>query len=168
MNWCRASIEMIEVASGLWVGSQADFEALPEDHSLAIVHACKEPHHRAALGYQGRAAPKDHDEYLFAYRPGCLILNLVDVEDPAYVRAELIDAALAFIAERRREGQGVLVHCNQGHSRAPTIGMLAMAADLPEEFTEAEEGFRGIYPDYAPANGMREFALNNWDSYRKR
>ena len=52
MNWCRASIEMIEVASGLWVGSQADFEALPEDHSLAIVHACKEPHHRAALGYR--------------------------------------------------------------------------------------------------------------------
>ena len=168
MNWCRASIEMIEVASGLWVGSQADFEALPEDHSLAIVHACKEPHHRAALGYTGRAAPKDHDEYLFAYRDGCIILNPVDAADPAYVRPEITAAALGFIAAKRGEGQKVLVHCNQGHSRAPTIGMLAMAAGLPEAFEEAEEAFRGIYPDYAPAAGMREFAVLNWGRYRNR
>lgn len=159
---------MKEVAAGLWVGSQQDFESLPPDHGLAIVHACKEPHHRAALGYTGRAAPKDHDEYLFAYRDGCIILNLVDVADPAYVRAELVDAALAFIAAKRGEGQGVLVHCNQGRSRSPTIAMLAMARDLPADFEEAEDLFRKLYPDYQPANGMREFALSNWGHYRIR
>jgi Dual specificity phosphatase, catalytic domain len=157
---------MIEVAPGLHVGSQLDFENLPDGHGMAIVHGCKEPHHRKALGYTGRAAPKDDPEYLFARRDDRLILNLVDVADPAYVARELIDTAVEFITEMRAGGREVLVHCNQGRSRSPTIAMLVMAKSLPADFKDAEEAFREIYPDYDPANGMREFARTNWDDYR--
>lgn len=154
------------VAPGLFVGSQTDWEGLPEDHGMAVVHAAKEPFHRQALGYAGRGAPKDDPEYLFARRGDRLIMNLVDVADPAYVSRELIDAAVEFIAEQRADGRQVLCHCNQGRSRSPTIAMLVMAKSLPAKFEDAEEAFREIYPAYEPANGMREFARMNWDDYR--
>jgi hypothetical protein len=55
--------------------------------------------HRQALGYGGRGAPQSHPEYLFARRENRLLLNLVDVADPSFIRRELIDAALSFIHE---------------------------------------------------------------------
>lgn len=157
---------MIEVAPGIHVGSQADLEALPDDHGMAVVHACKEPFHRQALGYTGRAAPKDDPEYLFARRDDRLILNLVDVADPAYVRLEIMDAVVEFVGEMRAEGRPIVIHCNQGRSRSPTIAMLLMAKSLPAKFEDAEEAFKQIYPDYDPASGMRGFARVNWDDYR--
>ena len=69
-----------------------------------------------ALGYSGRAASKDHPEYLIAHRPDRLILNLVDVDNVNYIGAELVDAALAAIHERVGFDK-VLVHCNQGASK---------------------------------------------------
>jgi predicted protein tyrosine phosphatase len=162
---------MKEVHPGLWVGSQADYEEIFDHHKdaeWAIVHACKEPHHREALGYAGRAAPKDHPDYLFVSKPGKLILNLIDAADPKYVPREIIRRAIDFIDENLAKGQKVLVHCNQGGSRAPTIAMLWMVFDrrLPVEFEEAEKKFLELYPGYEPAAGMRGFARENWDHYR--
>ena len=158
---------MIEVAPRLFVGSQTDYETqAKDDNSWTVVQACKEPYHRAALGYTGRAARNDHPEYLFCKRDNRLILNLVDVDDPQYVRPEIIDAALACIhlnlSSLAPSRQRVLVHCNQGRSRSPTIAMLHLAKALPVDFERAEEAFAAIYPDYAPANGMREFARGRW------
>lgn len=156
---------MREVAPGLFVGSQYDYEAIKDEDGWAVVHACKEPFHRAALGYTGRGAPKDHDEYLFARRGDRLMLNLVDVDDPQYVRPEIIDAALDFIADCLADGKKVLVHCNQGASRGPSIGFayLAKRGDFTgETHGAAEEAFKTMYPDYAPAKGMREFLRDNW------
>lgn len=163
---------MIEVAPDLYVGSGEDFKHLSASIGMrlekdwSVVHACKEPFHRDMLGYKGRAAPKDHPEYLFGYRGNRLILNLVDVEDKAYVDPTLIHAAIDFIASSLHSRRKVLVHCNQGRSRSPTIAMLYMAPALDPPFERAEDVFRGIYPDYAPAKGMREFAAEHWASYR--
>lgn len=59
----------------------------------------------------------------------------------------------------------MLCHCNLGHSRSPTIGMLylKMRGLLPAKFEDAEDAFRAIYAQYSPANGMREFARSQWD-----
>lgn len=86
---------MIEVYPNLFVGSAADYER--EVHGQAgwcVVHACKEPYHRQALGYSGGAAPRSHPEYLVARRGDRLVLNFVDAPDPRYVPRELVDAAL--------------------------------------------------------------------------
>jgi len=166
---------MIEIAPDLYVGNQANYEALGLTHveckldrEWAVVHACKEPHHREMLRYTGKAAPKDHPEYLFGYRGNRLILNLVDVDDPKFVAPELVDAAMSFIRENLRAGRKVLIHCNQGRSRSPVLAMLFLAPLMGGDgsFEDGEDRFRILYPHYDPARGMREYAKANWARYR--
>lgn len=102
---------MIEVHKNLFVGGEGDEQQVRSLAGWFVIHACKEPYHRQALGYSGRAANKDHPEYLIAHRPGRLILNLVDVADVNFIGAALVDAALAAIHENL-PSQKVLVHCN--------------------------------------------------------
>ena len=161
---------MIEVYTNLFVGTQEDYEMNVKFQSgWYIVHACKEPYHRQLLGYTGRGAPKGHSEYLLARRDKRLYLNLVDVEDPAYVAKEIIDAAMEFINEGLKSDDKVLVHCNQGESRGPSIGLLYLAAytdKLPKTTLEnAEVEFMKIYPNYMPKRGIREFLRMNWGNY---
>ena len=57
---------MKEVYKNLFVGSQFDYECNPKMFDdWFVVHACKEPYHRKALGYTGRSAPKDDPRYLY-------------------------------------------------------------------------------------------------------
>lgn len=160
---------MIEIYPNLFIGIADDYEfKVKEQKGWSVVHACKEPYHRRELGYTSRAAPKDHPEYLIAKRENRLILNLVDAPNPAYIPKEIIDVALEFIHKELNEGYRVLVHCNLGESRSPSIGLLYLATylqKLPKEFSLAEDKFRQIYPSYNPGAGMRGFLTNNWTSY---
>lgn len=159
---------MIEVIPGLFVGSQADFEAsVREQPGWAVVHACKEPYHRQALGYTTRGAPQNHPEYLIAQREDRLILNLVDAPDPKFIRPEIMDAAIAFIGERLDAGQRVLVHCNEGRSRGPGIALLFLhtQGSVSGSFPEAEHEFRKLYPETQFAGGIRGFLEANWERY---
>lgn len=133
-----------------------------------MVHACKEPYHRQALGYSGRAAPKTHPEYLIATRDNRLILNMVDVDNPAYIPNEIMDAALLFIDQNLKAGKQVLVHCNQGMSRSAGIALLFLAQQgliAQSSFIEAEQQFKTLYPPCNMAMGIRGFLMQNWDSY---
>lgn len=155
---------MKEIYPNLFIGSEDDYKFLSYNlDGWYIIHACKEPYHRNALGYTGRAAPKDHPEYLMAERGDHLILNLVDAPDPLFIPKEIIDKALDAINDRVPDRK-VLVHCNQGMSRSAVIGMLYLRSKglLPDDFMEAERKFLEIYPFYTPNNGMRMYALNNW------
>lgn len=153
---------MTEVMPGLYVGDQTAYEAkVAGQDGWRVVHACKEPYHRELLGYTGRGAPKEHPEYFWAERGPRLYLNLVDAPDPAYIPQVIIDKALGWISESLRSGAQVLVHCNQGESRSPTIALLYLAqyaglitASDPES---AEAEFRGIYTRYNPGSGMRGY-----------
>lgn len=161
---------MIEVYPNLFIGAEDDYERTVKFQSeWSIVHACKEPYHRQLLGYTGRGAPKEHPEYLKARRGNRLFLNLVDVDDPAYIAKEIIDAAMSFISEGLNSGGKVLVHCNLGESRGPSIGLLYLAAHtelLPKtSLDNAEIAFHKIYPMYSPKQGIREFLRMNWGKY---
>lgn len=162
---------MIEIMTNLFIGDQSDYENnVAGNEGWFIIHACKEPYHRKALGYTGKGAPKGHPEYLVAKRGDRLILNLIDPDDPEYIPKEIIDAALDFIKEGLQLGKKVLVHCNQGESRSPCIGLLYMAMNglIPNKnFLEAEHAFQLIYQDYQPSKGMRRFLINNWSLYCK-
>lgn len=160
---------MIEIYTNLWIGTEHDFEVnVKGKPGWSIVHACKEPYHRQLLGYTGRGAPKDHPEYLMARRGNRLYLNLVDVENPAFFDKRIIDAALEFILEELQNKQNVLVHCNLGESRSPSIGLLYLAIytdKLPKTFSEAEVEFKKVYPNYRPGNGIRGFLEIHWNKY---
>jgi hypothetical protein len=160
---------VIEVFPNLYVGNAADYElAVRGQVGWCVVHAYKEPYHRQALGYSGSGAPKDHPEYLVARRGEHLILNFIDAPDPRYIPRELIDAALEFIHECLAEGSRVLVHCNQGESRAPTLALLYLVKytiELPGDMRGAIDEFRRRYPPYNPAGGVRGFTVANWTAY---
>jgi predicted protein tyrosine phosphatase len=161
---------MIEVHPRLFIGTELDYESQVRlQGGWWVVHACKEPYHRQLLGYASRAAPKTHPEYLFARREKKLFLNLVDVDDPNYIPKEIMDEALAFIDDGMRSGDRLLVHCNQGESRSPSIGLLYLAARANSissaSLPEAEADFRRIYPHYNPKAGMRGFLLRYWSDY---
>lgn len=164
---------MIEILTNLYIGNQDDYERnVKLQAGWAIVHACKEPYHRQALGYKGRAVDKNHPEYLIARRGNRLILNLVDVDNPEYISKEILDTALDFINENLTKNSKVLVHCNQGQSRSASIGLLYLVkfTDIIKsaDFIEAEKEYLDLYPSYNPANGIRTFMLRNWNNYRNK
>ena len=55
----------------------------------------------------------------------------------------------------------VLVHCNQGHSRAPSIGLLCLAAHTKLfsglDHGDAHDRFLELYPEYDPKAGVPDF-----------
>jgi predicted protein tyrosine phosphatase len=159
---------MIEIRPSLFIGIDNDYRIASYQNNWAIVHACKEPYHRRMLGYTTPGAPKNHPEYLFGIRGNRLILNFIDADDVKYVPKEIIDAAIGFIDSKLGEGVRVLVHCNQGQSRSPSIGLLYLAtsgAFAELTFAEAESRYKSMYPSYSPAKGIRECMALNWANY---
>lgn len=161
---------MVEIHPRLFVGTETDFETqVGASGTWWVVHACKDPYHRRLLGYSGRGAPKDHPEYLVARRDRRLYLNLVDADDPDYIPKEIVDAAIAFVDEARKSADPVLIHCNLGESRSPSLGLLHLAARIGSigrsGFEAAETEFRLLYPRYNPKRGMRGFLMRNWGAY---
>ncbi|MDR1908375.1 MAG: dual specificity protein phosphatase family protein [Spirochaetaceae bacterium] len=120
---------MIEIYHNLFIGAEQDYESKVSGRpDWFVVHACKESYHRRLLDYTGRGAPKEHPEYLIARRSNILFLNLADADDPAYIPKEIIDSALNFIDEALSNDNPCLVHCNQGESRSPSIGLLYLVS----------------------------------------
>jgi len=162
---------MIEVHHNLFVGSEDDEASIRNQSGWFVVHACKEPYHRQELGYTGKGAPINHPEYLIARRPGRLILNLVDVEDIKYISEEIIDAALNGIHQNIKSNK-VLLHCNQGRSRSPSIAFLYLLKFTDvfrrQDHLQDLKDFLEIYPDYSPARGMADYVRQNWCRYSSR
>jgi len=165
--------EMIEIMPNLFVGNQKDFEI---NHGVvdAVVHACREPYHRIALGYTGKFPPKGHPEYCSAIRGNRLILNLVDADQEQFISKRAIDDALMFIGEKITAGSKLLVHCNQGLSRAPSIGLLflvkytnVLKVSEARDYMAAETAFKKIYPQFSPSRGMRGFMMSQWTRYSR-
>lgn len=160
---------MIEVAPGLFVGNAIDYERNVKGKSgWAVLHCAKEPYHREAVGYSGRGlADRDHPEYLVARRGDRMMLNMVDAPKPEFFNDDMIDAGVAFIVEQLASGKLVLVHCNQGGSRAPSMALYYLRrhsdayADMT--FKEAEDVFQACYPPYMPAKGIQGYVEKNWD-----
>lgn len=175
---------MIRIAdTNLWVGSAEDEKMVSAeglklfsqdgtvlvDHppeQWAVLHACKVPYHKALVGHASFACPKDHPEYLVAHRPEQrrMALNMIDVDDVRFQSPAMIYPGIDFLRQSMRAGLQTLVHCNQGASRGPAMGLMALASTIykGKSFDEAEEAFREIYPTYAPKDGIRDFARYHW------
>lgn len=132
------------------------------DGSLAVVHACKHPCHRYAVGYTN-TLPKTHANYLVLERGHHLYLNLIDPPQPLFMMPSF-DAFLRFV-DREIAERPVLIHCNQGESRAPSLTLLYMAKRLTllpnDSYGSAASAFRQKYM-YNPGCGIETWLTTNW------
>lgn len=133
------------------------------DGSIAVVHACKEPCHRGAVGYTTRTIPSSHPNYLAMERGHHLYLNLIDPPGPLFMMPSF-EAFMRFV-DREIAERPVLIHCNQGESRAPSLTLLYMAKRLgllpADSYASAAEAFRAKYP-YKPGRGIQSWLTTNW------
>lgn len=158
---------LVKIADGLYVGDEAECR-MPGEPALwaGVLHACKSPCHQLFANYVGRRAlPHTHSEYLWARRETHLALNIIDPPAPLFKR-EVFGAALDFLDEYMGKGD-VLLHCNGGLSRAPSIALLYLAkrlGALPDtSYTDAAVAFRAErMRTYEPGLGIRMFLEMTW------
>jgi hypothetical protein len=131
--------------------------------AVAVVHACKDPCHRGAIGYAGRGLPNTHPNYLVLETQYHLFLNLIDPPQPLFMRPSF-DAFFGFV-DKNIALREVLIHCNLGESRAPSLALLyasKRAGRFPgESYEAAAQAFATEFP-YKPGNGIRQWLAKNW------
>ena len=132
-----------EIYPNLWIGDQA--ACVGGTETLAVVHACKSPCHQRYVGYRG-SLPPGHPQYLAAEDLYDLYLNLIDPPAPLF-RVESFRHFRDFATSAYVDGlQALLIHCNQGQSRAPILALLFLAKELhvlpDDSYTAAVEAFQ--------------------------
>lgn len=157
---------MLEVYHNLFVGSQSDYESTKIDENSFVLHAAKEPYHRAFVWYKWNC-DKDNPEYLRAVRGKEIALNLVDAKESKYFNYDLIFGVVKDALNILIAGQKVYIHCNQGESRAPSIALLILLGlhGVSDEYELALKQFQDIYPQYNPNQGVKDFIRENWEKF---
>jgi hypothetical protein len=156
----------IMVHEGLFVGPGADTYKF----AGSILHCARDPWFRLAA----RLPKPEFEDWFRAEQTGPLFvrqsynelaLNMVDAAEPRYFSDEMVNAGLEFITERLAEGDAILVHCNMGLSRSPSMAFLWMFEHgfLDDEFRHALPQFKTIYPNYCPGNGIWQYLKRRCD-----
>ncbi len=155
---------MIEVHKNLFVGNENDCF---NSKDFAIVHACKSPCHQRVLNYRGSLSP-NHPNYLIYETEDDLFLNMVDMEQlllPKFATPICVKA-LEFI-NKNIENKKVLIHCNHGLSRSPSLALLYLAKKgiiNNENYNRAVEAFVKLFPNYNPNNGIASYLRTEWEN----
>jgi hypothetical protein len=156
---------MIEVYPDLFVGTDNDC-FYHEKQEWAVIHACRSPCHQRIVGYKG-SLPQNHPNYLIYEKENHLFLNIIDPPSPLY-KSQLFFRSLDFISHHIRERK-VLVHCNNGLSRAPSIALLFLAKRIRkinnDSFEQAVFDFKKLYSYYQPGKGIATYLCQNWQVF---
>lgn len=155
---------MFEIFERLFIGSVSDCRS--GDAEWAIVHACKSPCHKHAVGYYG-SLPLLHPHYLLLEKESDLYLNIIDPSKPLFV-PPLFTTFLRFSEKQWYEGKNILIHCELGESRAPSLALIFLAKSMEVinsfSFRNAKNDFQKLYPFYRPGLGIQIYLENNWES----
>ncbi len=155
---------MIEIFKNIFIGSDQECFYTPSA-DWAVIHACKNPCHSKAVNYKGSLS-SSHPYYLIMEKEQHLFLNMVDMEkelSPLYTNP-IMKSAITFI-ENNIASKKILVHCNQGLSRSPSIVLLYLAIKgciANDSYSNAVADFRKMYPVFNPGRGISLYMNNNW------
>jgi len=153
---------MKEIYERIYIAN--DFHCMEGNDEWAVVHACKSPCHQAAVGYRGNLQ-NTHPNYLVYEKENDLVLNIIDPPVPLF-KMELFEAFLRFAPTHWDAGKKLLIHCNQGESRAPSLGLVFLAKHIGaitnESYEEAKKEFIGLYPQYRPGRGIQIYLSESW------
>lgn len=153
---------MRQIITGIYIGSQEDCRKSTDN--MAVIHACKTPCHQQAVGYTGNL-PKEHENYLVYERGSDLYLNMIDPKIPLFMPESFL-AFRKFAKDAWDKGHQLLIHCNQSHSRAPSLALIFMSKDLgvidSTSYEAARAEFEQIDSEYLPGKGIETFLKANW------
>ena len=132
--------------------------------SLAVVHACRTCFGRRVT--DDKDTQRDRPNYLTFEDGHHLYMDLIDWPKPEF-EIEIFFKFIEFV-DRQIKERGVLIHCNKGESRAPSLALLYMAkrlALLPNEnYDLAAECFRQQFP-YSPSRGISSWLRQHWQLF---
>lgn len=155
---------MKEIYTNLFIGNDVDCATYVKNSEYSIIHVCKTCHQRA-VGYKG-SLPSTHPNYLIYENDTHLFLNMVDMPTeflPKFTNP-ILNCAISFI-KREIRNKKILIHCNIGQSRSPSIGLIYLAINgiiSNNTFNTAMEEFRKLYPEYMPGTGIMLYMQHNW------
>ncbi|MGA2297888.1 MAG: dual specificity protein phosphatase family protein [FCB group bacterium] len=157
---------MIEIYTNLFIGTTQDCPITSTD-DWTTIHACKDPCHRRAVNYRNNL-PNSHSFYLIYKNNYDLYLNMVDMEQELMLKFTnpIMKAAMSFIEENITDKK-ILIHCNQGQSRSPSIAMIYLARIRfisNNKFENTVQDFINIFPNYNPGTGIKLYMKKNWDT----
>jgi len=157
---------MLEVYPNLFIGTERDCFFIQRD-DWAVVHACKSPCHQRVLGYNG-SLPKNHPNYLICERGNHLFLNIIDPNEPLFM-PQLFVASLDF-TEKHVSKRKVMIHCNEGLSRSPSLALLYLAKRAKvidnKSYGAAVKDFIKLFPSYRPRRGIALYLELHWEKLR--
>jgi hypothetical protein len=153
---------MLEVYHNLFIGTGRDCFFTQKD-DWAVIHACKSPCHQRVLGYN-RSLPSDHPNYLTFEHGNHLFLNMIDSDEPLFM-PPLFMASLVFI-EKHISNRRVMIHCNEGLSRAPSLALLYLAKRAKVidggSYGAAAKDFIKLFRFYRPGRGIALYLELHW------
>lgn len=153
---------MIQLHKDVFVGTENDCRRGGD--GWAVVHACKHPCHVNVVGYSG-SLPSRHPNYLVLEDEDDLVLNMIDPPVPLF-RPEIFAAFLSFARRKTSEGKKLLIHCNQGESRAPSLALIHLAKVAgvlsDDSYALARADFEELFPAYRPGFGIQTYLEANW------
>lgn len=159
--------------NGLYYCGQDEYEEIKQYFTnFSVLFCAKNPYHKQLVGYD-KNCPKDHPEYLVAYRPeiNTMALNMVDAKESKYFSDEMIMSGIEFIENELAKGRNVVVVCNKGESRSPTMCLMYMMVhgDFERDMSHSEvlESFEKIAPEWKPREGILQYCIQFWDKVKR-
>lgn len=150
--------------TNIYIGTREDARRR-EDPAWAVVNTAKTVHCEI-MGW-GNVTPRDHPNYIFLEDGQLLSFNWVDAGPALFTMSgpAAFARALDFI-DAWSPTKSVLINCDLGQSRSPTVALLYLAKRLKtishQSFADARADFQRIYPAYEP-KGIAEFVELHWD-----
>lgn len=153
--------------TNLYIGGIADLEGI-DTQEFAFVHATQTIHYQI-FGWDRKfnKPDKNHPNYIYHEKDNRISLNWVDGEARLYNWSgiERFINILNFI-DRWIPDKKVFIHCDQGQSRAPTLGLLYLSKRAKlisdQSFDLAKNDFIKMYPSYSPG-GIGDFVRSKWN-----
>ena len=152
----------MKLTDNLFIGD--DTFCQPGGSNIAVVHGCKTCHQRI-LNYKG-SLPNTHAYYLVYPQPYNLYLNLIDPPVPLF-KIDSFKMFLNWTMQHVEKSRPILIHCNKGDSRAPSLALILLSKGqhliTDESFEAARTEFMEKYlPLYQPGKGIEVFLRECW------
>ena len=157
----------------IFVGGLMDWQSISSiekwKEEWAVVHATQNVHYKIFGWDRTTNKPNQyHPNYIFYEKENRFSLNWVDGDAYLYDWSgpTVFKKALNFI-DKWSKTRKILIHCDQGMSRSPTIALLYLAKRLKIisnfSFIEAKKDFLKLYFSYSPS-GIADYVTKNWRS----